>query len=361
MTVFQVLLLILWLLIIPFCIGLLPMRLVHRDRQNAGVVLLAGYLLMLPVFWLITVPAMLFVTYDSFLVAVRIFTPVAVLLAAAGVGVSIYGMKKGTFVSLRPAFHWKDSSVEEKIEWVLFFGLLLFQLIMAFTLTSFDGDDSEYVARSLIAQQSNVMYTILPYSGGTTTLDIRHALAVFPMWVACIGRLSGVHATIVSHSVLPLVFIPLTYLVYFEIGKCLFKKKKELLPAFLVVMSLLQIFGNVSIYTRETFFLTRTWQGKSLAANLVMLSVVWLLLWIFDGKDETTEAGKKKNGLWLLLWLTNMTAGICTSQAAFFCVIIIGIAGFFMAIYERKFMILVKAGLVCIPNAAYMLLYLFLH
>lgn len=358
MTFFQILLLFFWLIIIPFCIGLLPLRLLQKDRQNAGAALLAGYFIMLSVFWLAAVPAMLFVTYDSFLVAVRIFTPLVLLLAAAGVGVSIRAAKKGAYVRLRPTSLFRETGWEEKVEWLLFFGLLIFQLIMAFTLTSFDGDDAEYVARSLIAAQSNVMYTILPYTGGTTTLDIRHALAVFPMWIAWVGRVSGVHSTIVAHSVLPLVLIPLTYLVYFEIGKCLFQKKKELLPAFLVIVSLLQIFGNVSIYTRETFFLTRTWQGKSLSANLVMLSVLWLLLWIFDKGEEGAE---KKSGLWILLWFVNMTAGICTSQAVFFCVIITGIVSFFMALYEKKFMTLVKAGLVCIPNAAYMLLYLFLH
>lgn len=381
MTVLQIINLIIWLLVLPFCIGLLPTRLVKKNcaqeqrtqeqrtqEQNAqkqnvltgikgpGTVLLAGYFVMLPLFWLVTVPAMLAVKYESFLVVIRVFTPIILVLAAAGAGVGFHVVKTGTWSSLFPRVRLKGTGVEEKLLWLIFLGLLVFQLYMAFSLTSFDGDDSEFVARSLIAQQSNVMYTILPYSGGATTLDIRHALAVFPMWTAYIGRMSGVHSTIVSHSILPLVFIPLTYVVYYEIGKCLLRRKKELLPAFLVIVSLLQIFGNVSIYTRETFFLTRTWQGKSLAANLVILSVVWLLLRIYDKEEKGGKAV-----LWLLLWLVNMTAGVCTSQGAFFCVILIGIVSFFIALYERKFSVLVKAGLVCIPNVAYMFLYLFLH
>ncbi len=36
--------------------------------------------------------------------------------------------------------------------------------------------------------------------------------------------------------------------------------------------------GNISIYTNETFFLTRTWQGKSVLANLILLVELWLML-----------------------------------------------------------------------------------
>ena len=158
-------------------------------------------------------------------------------------------------------------ALAEKAGWLLFFALVAWQLYKAFTLTSFDGDDAEYVAQSLVTWQSNTMYLIRPYTGGTTSLDIRHSLAVLPIWVAYIGRMTGLHTTILAHSVLPFVWIPLTYFVFYEVGKHLLKGKKEFLPAFMVLMALLQIFGNVSIFTNETFFLTRTWQGKAVAAS----------------------------------------------------------------------------------------------
>lgn len=136
----------------------------------------------------------------------------------------------------------------------------------------------------------------------------------------------------------------------------------------MVFMALLQIFGNVSIYTNETFFLTRTWQGKSLAANFVLPLIVCLLLWIFDKENEHKTSGEERLGekestfgLWLLLWLTNMTAGVCTSMVVFLGAVMVAVIAFWMMIAERKFSVLVKAGIVCIPNVAYMILYLLLH
>lgn len=363
MIVVQILSLIFWLLIVPFCIGLIPMQWIPEEKRNIGVVSISGYLLMLPLCWLVSVPCILFVKYDSFLTMARWFTVLIAVSGAAGIALTVLAVKRKRWTSLIPSFRsWRDISAEEKIEWILFFGLLAFQLYKAFTLTSFDGDDAEYVAQSLVTQQSDTMYLIQPYTGGTTSLDIRHSLAVLPMWIAYIGRMTGIHTTILAHTVLPLLFIPLTYTVYFEIGKRLFKRKKAFLPAFMTTMSLLQIFGNVSIYTNETFFLTRTWQGKSLAANFVLAVMVWLLLGIFDREEEETADRRKHSaGLWILLGFANLTAGVCTSMVVFLCAMLIGIIAFWVMIAERKFSVLVKAGLVCIPNAVYMLLYLFLH
>lgn len=358
--------LILWLVIVPFCIGLIPLQWIPKDRRNVGVISVSGYLIMLPLCWLAAVPCILFVTYDSFLVMARCFTVLVVAAAVLGVVLSVISYKKKKWVSLIPAFRFREMSWEEKAEWLIFFALVAWQLYKAFTLASFDGDDAEYVAQSLVTQQSNTMYLIKPYTGGTTALDIRHSLAVLPVWIAYIGRMTGIHTTILAHSVMPLLFIPLVYTVYYEIGRHLFRKKKDYLPAFLVLTALVQIFGNVSIYTSETFFLTRTWQGKAVAASFVIPATIWLLLWLFDREEAHREeeyGGEKgtDRGLWALLWLTNMTAGVCTSMVVFLNALMIAAVAFWMMIAERKLSVLVKAGIVCVPNVVYMLLYLFLH
>lgn len=248
---------------------------------------------------------------------------------------------------------------EVRAGWLLFFVLLGLQLYKSLTMMSFDGDDAEYVAQSLVTQQSETMYLIKPYTGGTTSLDIRHSLAILPVWVAYVGKMTGIHTTILAHSILPFVWIPLTYMVFYEIGKHLLEQKEEYLPAFMGLMALLQIFGNVSIYTNETFFLTRTWQGKAVAASFVIPVTLWLLLLLFDRKQEWEK--REAAGLWLLLGCANITAGVCTSMVVFLNAGMIAAVAFWMMLAEKKFSVLVKAGLACIPNAVYVLLYLFLH
>lgn len=380
---FSIISLLFWLLVIPFCIGLIPVRFLSPDRRNPGLVILAGYFCMWAVFGIVTIPAVLWVQYHNFSVASDCFTVLSILCAAAGLFVWYRNAKAGNPGLLTGRSREKSSMVwAERIEWLIFFGLAGFQLYKAAAYASFDGDDAYYVVASLIAQQADVMYRILPLTGGSTGLDVRHALAVFPMWVAFIAVKSDIHATIVSHVVMPIVLIPLTYLMYYEIGRILFRAEtdgadreekeraagigrkktgdrktagnREKLPVFMILMCMFQIFGNVSIYTNETFFLTRTWQGKAVAGSLVIPAFLWLFLSLYDriGKERRSEAG-----LWLLLACVNVTAGICSSIAIFIVSILTAVTAFCLMIVERDFKVLVKIGAACIPNLIYMGIY----
>lgn len=371
---FHIVSLLIWLLAVPFGIGLIPLRWINGKERSIGVSIIAGYIFMLAVFELVAVPIIVTTTYNSFTYLTVAFTVLILLLVTWGVVGSVRDYRQGRWKSFLHKGEWRILSLEEKIGWILFAGLLLFQLYMAFTRASFDGDDAYYVVHSLITQQSDTMYIIQPSTGRSTSLDIRHALAVFPMWAAYLGRMSKIHATIISHSVLPLALLPLSYLLYYQIGKRLLQNKKDSLPMFMILMALLQMFGNISIYTNETFLMTRTWQGKSFAGNFVMPAVIWLFLCIADeepAKDGALQKGRnkdgnkgryaKQSGYWLLLVLVNTCAGLSSSLAVFLCAMLTGILGFLLALRERRFSILVKAGLSCIPSAVYILLYLFLH
>lgn len=355
-----------WLVIIPFCIGLLPAGFMPEDKRKPGIVFLAGYFTMWAVFGLVTIPVVVFVRYDNFILASRCFMALAILGAVAGVWLTY---RRRRFGRLREWMSFADCiremSVAERIEWLLFLLLLGFQLYKAVAYASFDGDDAYYVAASLIAQQADTMYTILPLTGRHTGLDIRHALAVFPMWIAFVAQKSRIHATILSHTIMPLVLIPLTYLVYYEIGRLLFgrpdrqvkaERSGENLPLFMILMAVFQIFGNVSIYTNETFFLTRTWQGKAVAGSLVIPALLWLFLLLYGGRKKGAAA--ERAGIWLLLVCVNITAGICSSIAVFLVSILMAVAAFCLAIVERDYKVLFKMGAACIPNVFYVLTYL---
>ncbi len=376
--------LLFWLVVIPFCIGLIPVNFISPRRRNPGLLFLAGYFCMWALFALAAIPAVLWVEYDNFKVASAVFTVLSILCAILGI-ILWYRNRASGEESLLGVGLQNDMNVikwaglkgllksmlrAERIEWLLFFLLLGFQLYKAAAFTSFDGDDAYYVVESLLAQEADTMYRILPYTGGSTGLDVRHVLAVFPMWVAFVAVKAGIHATIVSHVVMPFVLIPLPYLLYYEIGKNLFCSEKageaknnaasdsllhrENLPVFMVIMSLFQIFGNVSIYTNETFFLTRTWQGKAVAGSLVIPAVLWLFLLLCGEREQKKKADA---GLWLLFVCVNMTAGICSSIAVFLVSILTALTAFVLMIVKKDIRLLLRFGAACIPNVIYMGIY----
>lgn len=372
MIVIKILGLLFWMLVIPLGLGLLFRKAPRRERlpkvlHSAGGTLLIGYILMFALLEVTGIPVMLLTVYHGYSRMVTLYA--IFLIVGAGTGYLLAGIRKYRC-------GWKESgrmyqwcrepfdTWEGKILLVLFLLLVGFQLYMAFTRASFDGDDAYYVVQALTAQQTDTLYRIDPNRGVSVPLDARHALALFPIWEAFVGTMCGIHATIVAHSVAPLLLIPLTYLIYFEIGKQLFVNKKYLIPMFMFLMALWQMFGNVSIYTTETFFLTRTWQGKSFAGNFIIPAVFLIYLCLFrDADSNRKNAGKIKQaseGLWILLALLNLAAGASSSLAVLLsCALTMGL-GVLLAIRTRKLLNLICSGLSCIFGGIYVVLYMML-
>lgn len=383
MAVYQIFSFILWLLAIPFCMGLLFLPLLRRSQRTPGAALIAGYILQFFLLELVGVPVVLLVVYDGFSTFVKCYTPPLVLCALAGIWVTYFRGKKGYELNFKAGERMKESSAEEKTMLVLFLALVGFQLYMAFTRASFDGDDAYYGVQAVIAQQMDTLYRINPYTGRSAPLDVRHALALFSIWEAYVGSMSNMHATAAAHSAVPLVLIPLTYILYYQIGRILFQNKKELLPMFMVLIALWQMFGAVSIYTTETFFLTRTWQGKSFAGNFVIPAVFWIFFSLFGKEREKGEVrwlkegwnivetgrslagsiqskpdtGRGQTGLWLLLSFLNLAGGASSSLAILLSCLMTAGFGLLFALKEKSVGVLVKAGLACLPGGVYVALY----
>ena len=370
----------------PFCIGLLPAlampgeKTAWHEEQAAknkiaegkrkkrfkwqkrsvsvcpAAVYASGFVTMLAVFQVVAVPIILFETW-GFPRIVTIYSVLLTVLSALGL---IFGFPvlRGMAADVRVLLtRRKKPSVETALYWVLAVGLILFQMYMAYTHEFFDGDDAYYVAQSVIAEQTDVLYRILPYTGLSTSLDIRHALASLPIWEAYLARVTGIHPTIIAHSVLPLVLIPLTYLVYYRIGMRLFKGTFRKTAIFLILVSLLQIFGNTSIYTNATFFLMRTWQGKSVLCNLVLLTAVWALLRLWGTGKDGEQKGRKQAGWWLLMAANNVTAAMATTMGAFLLGLFVAITGLVLAIREKRPGRLIPLAATCVPGIVYLAIY----
>lgn len=346
--ILQILILVLILLICPVACGLLPTFFVARQRITPPVIYMSGILLCLAIFQLSTVPVVILNGY-GFPVIVIMYSILIGLTSVAGIVLAVIKTKKeGGFVA-KLELH-RNITVEEAVEWIMFMCVLGFQIVMFMRMTSFDGDDAYYVVQSVLSVETDTLYRIQPYTGLSTSFDLRHSLAVFPLWIAYISKISGIHPTVFAHNVLGIVIIPTTYMVYYEIGRNILRRELKKLPIFMIFVGIMQIFGNVSIYTNATFFVTRTWQGKSLLANLCIPGVLWLLLNIFD--SEGFE-GDKRLGFWLNLGILNIVAAMCSTASVFLMAMLIGLSGLVLAVKEKNVQILLRLVITCIPLVIY--------
>lgn len=338
---------------LPVLTGLLPVSLLPAKERRLPILIVSGYLSTFALFELVGVPILIWTPMGDFALLVKVFLGADLLWIAAG-GIVVW--KSG-------GLHLPDWMMSGKrrildpdaVFWWGVFGLLLAaQLYMSYTRASYDGDDAYYVAQSLQTWQTGTMYYYVPYTGVTTSLDGRHALAMMPMWIAFVARLCGTHSTIVTHSMMPLVLLPLVDVVFYELFRNLIQDKtpsrqQQLLPAMMICLSVLQIFGNTSIYTAETFLLMRTWQGKSMCANFILPCLLLLLFRkICFEKEESRWC-------WCMLSILGLAAGFCTSLAPVLVSGALLLAALLIRIIYKKKRILLAAAVSCIPAGIYMI------
>ena len=318
-----------------------------------------GFLILLALFQAVGVPFVFFgrsLSELSFTVNLLLFTIAAavVILRRKEIGklFSAAGSFAGTWRKTQTAGLWKRKA--GLFLWGVFFALLGFQLVKALTLSFFDGDDAYYVAQSVAAVEQDSLYRVIPYTGFATMLDMRHAMAVFPIWIAFLAKMSGVHPAILCHSVLPLILIPGMYGFYGLLFRELSPKKegeKPVLPGFLILTALTQIFGSVSIYTPAAFLIGRTWQGKAVLGSILLPALLWLLL--RTGREK--KVGKETA---ILLIALNMAAAMTTSMGIFLAALMIAGGGIFLAVWLRSFRLLFRLAACSAPCLVYAAVYI---
>ncbi len=344
-----------WAGLVPAAMGLLPSMLLGRDKRSPALVIVMGFLSSFSVFELLGAAVMM-TTYDADLyLLVKIYSAVSILWILAGAALYIVETKR-TGRGVRMSAHAVSPL------WAVFAVILLLQLYMLYSRMSFDGDDAYYVAQSVQAWQKGTMYKNNAYTGVPAPVDWRHALAMIPMWIAAVSTLCGTHPAIVTHSMIPLVFLPLTDIAFYELASCLLKDdadRKNKLPAFLCVLSVLQLFGNTSIYTPETFLMMRTWQGKSVFVNFLVPAVLATLLKMAGAFADEQTSRREKAFFWLRVILINIASCFCTMLAPVLSALLLMTGSIFITIYcagKMKKPLRVFGGMLlcCLPSAVFM-------
>ncbi len=353
----QILILAVWMLAIPTAAGACFRPALGAERRKSGNKLLffwvSGQMLLWGVFQLICVPLVLL--EREFGLVVKLFGIAAVLLAVCGVVLSIMSVRRqGSLRVLASADSERFFSKGKAWLWILFAALLLLQLVQAVRLAYRDGDDAYYVAVSTITENAETMYQKLPYTGGTTEVDIRHGLAPFPIWIAFLARVSGVRAVSVAHVAVPLLLIPMTYGIFYLLGKKLFAKRERFLPLFLIFTELLVIFGDYSFYTVENFMIARSRQGKAALGSIVLPMLFLLLLTLLERMQENQKFGV---GNWILLCCAILAGCLCSTMGAFLLCMLLAVTGLCAAVSYRKWKVLVPLALCCVPCVCYALIY----
>lgn len=348
------LILMIFLLVIPIVVGGL---FAYVEQGGARLLFrwVSGQMLLWAGFQLVCVPLILKDgRFSQVVVLFCIYMAAMVLLAVAA---EMRRLANGTLeIGRLPRLDYKKQ-LFEIVFWLVFFGILLFQLLQGVRLLYADGDDAYYVAISTVTKEADTMYRNLPYTGGETGLDARHALAPFPVWISFLAQISGMRTVTVAKVALPCALLPMTYAIFYLIGVRLFPERGARIPVFLIFTEWLVLFGDYSIYTVENFMIARSRQGKAALGSIVipfLFLVLLLLLQKLQAKERVPAS------LYLLFAAVAVSACLCSTLGAVVICMPIGIVGALGGICYRRLKILPPLAACCLPCAGFALLYLFL-
>lgn len=237
------------------------------------------------------------------------------------------------------------------ILWVIVIASVLVQMVFFYFYNHMNGDDSYYIAQSVITDFVDTMYQRDAYTGTPMGLDVRHALSVLPVFVAWLGRVLGLHAATAAHAVLGPVLLAICYGTYALVGRALFSKNRSVVPLFVLLVQVWYVWSNVSIFTPETFLYTRTWQGKAVFANIILPLAFYLLYRLLT----------EWKAVYMALLMILSVAGIFTTTASVYLLsALYGITALYCLITQRRWGKCFRIAICVIPAFLYGLVYLWL-
>ena len=333
---------ILWLIAVPFGLGIFPCSYLQKKYRSPGMIFVVGYLIMMALFECEYLPALFFKA--DFRTLCLIFRLSAGFLSFSFLLLGWRDIKSLTVPKIHPLF-------------IVFIILVVLQCVARWFQGVTDGDDAFFLGTAVNSYFGNSMYVLDPYTGFETGLDVRHAISPGGVFLAFLSDCIKLHPAITAHIVYADILLILHYIVYYGIGRILFEKKEENAALFACFICVFDVFGNVSFFTGATFLLTRTWQGKSVIANLCIPFAFWLLLLLVK-EEETGKQWRQKRLIYgilsactMLAALTNATTGVLLLPPMF----LIGSAA--VAIARKKISPVVVSMIAVLPVGILALLY----
>jgi len=255
---------------------------------------------------------------------------------------------------------WKDifNYNLQQMKALPWFAILVIILVLgqAFILAGYmhvDDDDAFFVATANTDATTDTIFQYDPYTGlkydpapglSLTAFPSRYVLSPFPTFIALLSKLLQSHPAIVAHTIIPAIFIPLSYAILAVLGKRLFPGKPEAVMLFLLFLCAINIFGFVSVYTNSTFLLFRIWQGKAVLANIVLPATLYFAF--------RAMPGKAKIGEWMMLFASALAACLTSSMGIVLAPIMITCLGLVFAIRNRTLQTLKYSIICCSPCIA---------
>lgn len=299
-----------------------------------------GWMIILALFQVIALPTIFFKKSLTFLASVYS------VVVCCGCFICIILARK----KIKKRFYAIDIVQSLNVYSIISFFLLAMQVLIAIFCVHSDADDAYYMGTALTSLSTDSLYLVAPDTGFLYSIfPWRYVFSTLMIFWAYLSKILFIHPLVIVHTIIPPVFILCSYILWWEIGKYFFKDIEKRWIYFLL-LNIFNIFGNTSAYTQSSFLLFRIWQGKALIPNIIIPMILMLLLSI--------NRYYKEQKRWYLVFITVLAGCCCSSMAVPLCTVSVMVGSVVLALFRKKWKLLLNGVYSCIPCFIIGILYL---
>lgn len=341
---------ILLLYLMPCIVGDRVNRILKIDSTVVKNFLI-GNIFIWALFQLVTVPLVL--AKQSFLIVVTIVNVVLFGLCLYWVYDEIYRKKckelKWKYWMKRVPKMSNSDFVSMVIMEVMIVALLFAIIFLQHT----DADDSRFVVNAVEIVRTNRMFLTDVITGyeleiwnGELIKDITSPWAVY---IAYYAKMTQIPAVIMAHSVLPVSLMLCALSVFWLLAGEFFQKNLTDKSMFLCFVILLNVYGSFSVYSAETFLLTRIWQGKAVVASVAIPAMFLFGMWLYRCESRL--------GFYILIAMMNLGMCLMSGMGIIIGAIMMAAMGCVFGVKMCSWRIVFTLCMLCLFNVSYYAFY----
>lgn len=279
--IIKALIAILVIFIIPVLLGLLVLRFWKEQINNIILAFVLGYIIEFAVGQLVSVPLIL---KDQTLT--KLMTIYSLIIGTLSIISLILNAKR-----VKEIFKEFISNIKEmpKLLTILLIVLIGMQSLVYVKYGHINDDDAFYVATATTSVQTDTLFKYSSRIGTEKPVEqvlMRYRLGPFPMYYAIMSKALNIHPAIVAHFIIPIIFIPIVYMVYWLFAKYLFKDNKKSALMFMLFIVVLHIFSYYSGKNNFIVAMLRIWQGKCMLASIILPFLLVLYVYMENSSSK---------------------------------------------------------------------------
>lgn len=269
-----------------------------NQSWSLPVAMTVGFFGYYGLFAIVCLPIML--TYRPLSLLSKVWMPVVVVIVLAAVA-----LKGGRWLQKAKSLPGTISGY--KVFWVLVAVLVAVQLVLVGITYNFTLDAAYYVANVSTSVDTNMINVYDPFTGSWQDhFELRYVFATYSIHDAVICQVFKIPALVQTKTVMSATVVILANGLYVFATMFLSKGKKLQMCVMYAVMIFINL-TFITLYTSSNFYMTRTYEGKSIVGNIAV--VVIFLLYM------TAVRNGMDNNLWVMLFTVCLGTATVSSTA----------------------------------------------